>query len=211
MPLNLGYIEGTCADGDVVIRVYYDATQPAGPGQPLIDGPRGYCLDVTNRSGRLARLTVDTGTGAAAVDMTRVTGDAPVGRCRTRGTQRRPLAVRRSTCPSGMIVRVRLGGRVHRTGGRHEACSSATRPFGVTKVFNTACIPWGAGGPAPVDHINLLCGTVRAARRRGFSASGQLVWYVAEVEAGAYDTSGSQNAPTDRDFVLDADGHTDCW
>lgn len=88
MPLNLGYVEGTCADGDVVIRVYYDATQPAGPGQPLIDGPRGYCLDVTNRSGRLARLTVDTGTGAAAVDMKVQKGDPvtkgpPSGRSRT--------------------------------------------------------------------------------------------------------------------------------
>ena len=52
MPLNLGYIEGACADGDVIVRVYYDSTQPASPDQPLINGPRGWCLDVTNTSGR---------------------------------------------------------------------------------------------------------------------------------------------------------------
>lgn len=56
--LNTGYIEGTCQDRDVVVRIYYDATQPAGPDQTLIDGPRGYCLDVTNVSGRKATLTV---------------------------------------------------------------------------------------------------------------------------------------------------------
>lgn len=63
MALNLGYIEGTCADGDVVVRIYYDATQPAGPGQPLINGPRGFCLDVTNTSGRRARTTISGLTG----------------------------------------------------------------------------------------------------------------------------------------------------
>lgn len=59
MALNTGYIEGTCQDQDVVIRIYYDATQPASPNQPLINGPRGYCLDVTNISGRKASLTVE--------------------------------------------------------------------------------------------------------------------------------------------------------
>ena len=59
MPLNLGYIEGTCQDRDIVVRIYYDATQTAGPNQPLINGPRGYCLDVTNKSGRKASLTVE--------------------------------------------------------------------------------------------------------------------------------------------------------
>lgn len=59
MALNLGYIEGTVAGGDVAVRVYYDATQPAGPSQPLINGARGFCLDVTNITGRRARVTVD--------------------------------------------------------------------------------------------------------------------------------------------------------
>lgn len=58
MVLNTGYIEGTCADGDIVIRIYYDATQPAGPNQPLINGPRGWCLDIRNVSGRKSTLTV---------------------------------------------------------------------------------------------------------------------------------------------------------
>ena len=59
MPLNLGYVEATCADRDVVIRVYYDTTfSPVGEDQPLINGPRGYCLDVTNQSGRRVQVTV---------------------------------------------------------------------------------------------------------------------------------------------------------
>lgn len=58
MGLNLGYIEATCRNGDVVVRIYYDSTQPAGPNQPLINGPRGWCLDVTNISGARATVTV---------------------------------------------------------------------------------------------------------------------------------------------------------
>lgn len=68
MALNLGYIEGTCEDGDVVVRIYYDATQPASPDQPLINGPRGWCLDVTNITGRKATLTVD-GVGGQPITM----------------------------------------------------------------------------------------------------------------------------------------------
>ena len=64
MPINTGYIEGTCQGGDVVVRIYYDATQPAGASQPLINGPRGFCLDVTNTSGRKASLTVEGVTAA---------------------------------------------------------------------------------------------------------------------------------------------------
>lgn len=53
MPINIGYVESTIADGDVVVRIYYDATfTPVGDSQPLINGPRGFCLDVTNKSGR---------------------------------------------------------------------------------------------------------------------------------------------------------------
>lgn len=64
MGLNLGYIEATAADGDVVVRIYYDATfAPVGPDQPLINGPRGFCLDVTNISGRRASVTVSGVTG----------------------------------------------------------------------------------------------------------------------------------------------------
>jgi hypothetical protein len=87
MPLNLGYIEGTCADGDVAVRIYYDATQPAGPDQPLINGPRGWCLDMTNVSGRQARVVV-TGVGGQPIDIRigqgdPVTSGPPSGRSRT--------------------------------------------------------------------------------------------------------------------------------
>lgn len=84
MALNLGYIEATCADGDVTVRIYYDATfEPVGDGQPLIDGPRGYCLDMTNRTGRLTTLTVQ-GLGAIKIQQgDPVTSGPPQGRSRT--------------------------------------------------------------------------------------------------------------------------------
>lgn len=57
MPLNIGYIE--LGGGGVTIRIYYDTTfTPAGDDQPLINGPRGYCLDVTNTSGKNVQLIV---------------------------------------------------------------------------------------------------------------------------------------------------------
>lgn len=62
MPLNTGFIEMTNTDDQgrqVVIRIYYDSTfSPVGPDQPLINGPRGYCLDMTNVSGRNATVVV---------------------------------------------------------------------------------------------------------------------------------------------------------
>lgn len=86
MAINIGYIEGTCADSDVVVRIYYDATQPPGPDQPLINGPRGFCLDVTNVSGRRARTVVSGLTAQPLAVMIQqgdpVTGGA--GRSRTR-------------------------------------------------------------------------------------------------------------------------------
>lgn len=57
MVLNIGYME--LGGGGVVVRIYYDTTvTPAGPNQPLINGPRGWCLDVSNTSGGPARVTV---------------------------------------------------------------------------------------------------------------------------------------------------------
>lgn len=57
MPLNLGYME--LGGGGVVVRIYYDATfTPVGPDQPLIDGPRGFCLDLVNTTGQNQRLIV---------------------------------------------------------------------------------------------------------------------------------------------------------
>lgn len=86
--LNLGYIEATCADGDVTVRIYYDATaEPVGDSQPLINGPRGYCLDMTNRTGRLAKVTVD-GLAGQPLEIKIQKGDPviigpPAGRSRT--------------------------------------------------------------------------------------------------------------------------------
>jgi hypothetical protein len=56
--LNIGYIELANGKG-VTVRVYYDATfTPVGPLQPLVDGPRGYCLDVTNLAGVKTTVTI---------------------------------------------------------------------------------------------------------------------------------------------------------
>lgn len=63
MPINTGRIEATQTDSqgrEVIAYVYYDpawlATDPArDPGlAPLVNGPRGYCLDFTNVSGKVA-------------------------------------------------------------------------------------------------------------------------------------------------------------
>lgn len=64
MPINNGFIEGTGQGGDVVVRIYYDQTSlPAGDNQPLVNGPRGFCLDVTNVSGGKASITVTPPSG----------------------------------------------------------------------------------------------------------------------------------------------------
>lgn len=68
MPINVGYIEGSCGE-DIVVRIYYDATWlTVDPNRdpnlaPLINGPRGYCLDITNTSGRKSSLTASGVTG----------------------------------------------------------------------------------------------------------------------------------------------------
>lgn len=62
MPLNLGYIENSLSNGAFRVRVYYDATWLNGdPSRvwtdaPLIDGPRGLCLDITNTTGRNVKV-----------------------------------------------------------------------------------------------------------------------------------------------------------
>jgi hypothetical protein len=66
MVMNLGYIE--LGGGGVTIRVYYDtAFSPVGDDQPLVDGPRGWCLDMTNTTGKSVKLTVYGVTGTAQV------------------------------------------------------------------------------------------------------------------------------------------------
>lgn len=81
MAMNLGYIEGTCADSDVVVRIYYDKTWlEADPTRdpdlaPLVNGPRGFCLDMKNTSGRVATITMNNGVASLT---TRVQQGDPV-------------------------------------------------------------------------------------------------------------------------------------
>lgn len=83
--LNVGYIEVT--SGQVGARVYYDTTFiPVGDSQPLVNGPRGYCLDVSNPTGRVARVSV------VGITATVGTGD-PV----TSGTSRSRTAAQVAT------------------------------------------------------------------------------------------------------------------
>jgi len=65
MPINNGEIlrETTDAQGrTITLRVYYDSTLPYSPNQPLTNGPRGYCLDITNVSGRNCQITINGST-----------------------------------------------------------------------------------------------------------------------------------------------------
>lgn len=83
MPLNVGYIENSFDDGDVRIRIHYDTTfTPVGDTQPLINGPRGFCLDVTNMSGRPARLRY-TGRNGGSRNVTIPQGNPVTSRCAT--------------------------------------------------------------------------------------------------------------------------------
>ena len=70
--LNMGWIE--LGGGGVTVRIYYDETQEASDDQPLKNGPRGYCLDLTNTTGRRAVLTVN-GLRDTPVQITVGTGD----------------------------------------------------------------------------------------------------------------------------------------
>lgn len=67
MPINTGVVELTNTDSqgrEVIIRIYYDPAwlnddSTRDPNlAPLVDGPRGFCLDMTNLSGKVADLTI---------------------------------------------------------------------------------------------------------------------------------------------------------
>jgi hypothetical protein len=90
--INTGYIEATCDDGDIVVRIYYDATAPHATvaemeAQPLINGPRGFCLDLTNLSGKKTTLTLTlSGGGVQVIDVQQgnpVTTGPVAGRSKT--------------------------------------------------------------------------------------------------------------------------------
>lgn len=92
MVLNLGYIEGTLENNDVVVRIYYDtAWLTDAPTRdpvdaPLVNGPRGWCLDITNISGRHATFSV-SGVSNTPLSMTVAQGD-PVTTGPTSGRSR---------------------------------------------------------------------------------------------------------------------------
>lgn len=92
MVINIGYIEGTANSGDVVVRVYYDTawldtdpTRAAGQA-PLVNGPRGWCLDMTNVSGSRCNLTITSPSGNLSLAVAQgdpVTAGPASGRSRT--------------------------------------------------------------------------------------------------------------------------------
>lgn len=96
MALNIGYRHmGGDPDDPAAIyaRIYYDTawldTDPTrNPDDaPLVNGPRGYCLDMVNRSGGKATLTV-YGVGSTPLTIAIQQGDPvisgpPNGRSRT--------------------------------------------------------------------------------------------------------------------------------
>jgi hypothetical protein len=89
MPLNIGYIE--LGGGGVTVRVYYDTTfTPVGDNQPLVNGPRGYCLDVTNTTGQDLHLTISGATNNP-LDVTVGQGD-PVTSGNARSRTRQQMA-----------------------------------------------------------------------------------------------------------------------
>jgi hypothetical protein len=60
MPVNDGRIQ--MSNEQITVFIYYDQTAPVG-NQPLINGPRGWCLDMTNLTGRNARITLTKSDG----------------------------------------------------------------------------------------------------------------------------------------------------
>lgn len=65
MPLNLGYIQVESSNdaGTITARIYYDSTVDPSQPQPLINGPRGYCMDLTNTGAtRKIKYTLPNGT-----------------------------------------------------------------------------------------------------------------------------------------------------
>lgn len=65
--MNLGYmqLEIRYPTGAVTARVHYDATVPDTGPQPLINGPRGYCLDLGNTTGANRKVEVSAPNGLA--------------------------------------------------------------------------------------------------------------------------------------------------
>lgn len=64
MPVNNGVIVRSTTDRNgntVTLLCYYDGdpTPYDPPNQALVNGPRGYCLDISNPSGRNCQITIN--------------------------------------------------------------------------------------------------------------------------------------------------------
>lgn len=76
--------------GDVGSIIYWDATFTPGPGQtpydaPLINGPRGYCMDNWNVSGQNRTVTVSDENGTVLFSVRFPKGDPiTTGQARSR-------------------------------------------------------------------------------------------------------------------------------
>lgn len=59
MPLDIGYIE--LGGGGITARIYYQqgwGGRPDFMDAPLVNGPRGWCLDLTNPTGKNVTLEI---------------------------------------------------------------------------------------------------------------------------------------------------------
>lgn len=109
MAINNGEIRQTATDSqgrEVVMSIYYDQTAPLGD-QPLVNGPRGFCLDLTNVSGRNARIDVTLPNGnTTTVQVGQgnpVTGGPVNGRSRT-AAQMAALGFTKRTDVAGLSI-----------------------------------------------------------------------------------------------------------
>lgn len=70
MPIDIGYIGNSCNNGEISAFIHYQTgfVPDEAAGQtymdaPLVDGPRGYCFDMTNRTGARAEIVLTDAAG----------------------------------------------------------------------------------------------------------------------------------------------------
>jgi hypothetical protein len=113
--INNGVMEYTCDDGDLTIRIYYDANAPHSTPeemnlQPLVNGPRGFCLDVTNVSGRKRRITIrEDSDGDGQPDVVLLTAEVQQGNPVTSGPQEGRSKTAAQMAAAGFTTRGSVG------------------------------------------------------------------------------------------------------
>jgi hypothetical protein len=80
--VNLGYAQ-LGDPSDVMVRIYWDINFVPGPGEtdqdaPLVDGPRGYCAEFVNVTGKRVTTTL-YGVADTPMPITIGTGDPVTG------------------------------------------------------------------------------------------------------------------------------------